>query len=76
MAISNHRLLSFEDGKVAFRWKDYAHGNKKRQMTLDAREFDAEVPEPKRFTGSNGPDNARRSSSSTLIRRSKNTQNA
>src|SRR5262249_9691101 len=39
VAISNHRLLSFLDGKVTFRWKDYAHGNKKRKMTLTAEEF-------------------------------------
>lgn len=39
VAISNHRLLSFEDGKVTFRWRDYAHGNKKRKMTLAAPEF-------------------------------------
>ena len=39
VAISNHRLLAFEDGKVTFRWKDYAHGNKKRKMTLSADEF-------------------------------------
>jgi Putative transposase/Transposase zinc-binding domain len=39
VAISNHRLISFEDGLVAFRWKDYAHGNKKRKMTLRAEEF-------------------------------------
>jgi len=39
VAISNHRLLSVEDGKVTFRWKDYAHGNKKREMTLSACEF-------------------------------------
>jgi hypothetical protein len=39
VAISNHRLTSFEDGKVTFRWKDYAHGNKKRKMTLSADEF-------------------------------------
>ena len=39
VAISNHRLLSFEGGKVTFRWKDYAHGNKKRKMTLAAHEF-------------------------------------
>jgi hypothetical protein len=39
VAISNHRLLRFEDGKVTFRWKDYAHGNKKRKMTLTAHEF-------------------------------------
>ena len=39
VAISNHRLIAFEDGKVTFRWKDYAHGNKKRKMTLTADEF-------------------------------------
>jgi len=39
VAISNHRLLSLEDGRVRFRWKDYAHGSKKRVMTLDAAEF-------------------------------------
>jgi Putative transposase/Transposase zinc-binding domain len=39
VAISNHRLLSFEDGMVRFRYKDYAHGNRKRVMTLSALEF-------------------------------------
>jgi hypothetical protein len=39
VAISNHRLLSVTDGKVTFRWKDYAHGNKQRKMTLTAEEF-------------------------------------
>lgn len=39
VAISNHRLVSFAEGKVTFRWKDYAHGNKKRLMTLTAEEF-------------------------------------
>jgi hypothetical protein len=39
VAISNHRLVSFTEGKVTFRWKDYAHGNKKRLMTLAAEEF-------------------------------------
>ena len=39
VAISNHRLVSLADGKVTFRWKDYAHGNKKRLMTLAAEEF-------------------------------------
>jgi hypothetical protein len=39
VAISNHRLLSLDNGRVRFRWKDYAHGNKKRVMTLDAVEF-------------------------------------
>jgi hypothetical protein len=28
-----------EDGKVTFRWNDYAHGGKKRKMTLLAEEF-------------------------------------
>ncbi len=39
VAISNHRLLRLENGRVTFRWKDYAHGNKKRKMTLDVDEF-------------------------------------
>jgi hypothetical protein len=39
VAISNHRLLSFDGESVTFRWKDYAHGNKKRKMTISADEF-------------------------------------
>jgi hypothetical protein len=39
IAITNHRILSIEHGKVAFSWKDYADGNKKKTMTLDASEF-------------------------------------
>lgn len=39
VAISNHRLIALEDGKVTFRWKDYACGGKKRKMTLAAEEF-------------------------------------
>jgi len=39
VAISNHRLVAVEDGKVTFRWKDYAHGNRQRTMSLDAVEF-------------------------------------
>jgi len=39
VAISNHRLLDMEDGKVTFRWKDYAHSGKQRKMTLAAEEF-------------------------------------
>jgi hypothetical protein len=39
VAISNHRLLAFEDGLVTFRWKDYAHGNKHGKMTLSTDEF-------------------------------------
>ena len=36
VAISNSRLLDFEDGFVRFRYKDYAHGNRKRVMRLSA----------------------------------------
>jgi hypothetical protein len=39
VAISNHRLLNFDGERVTFRWRDYAHGNKSRVMTLDAVEF-------------------------------------
>ncbi len=39
VAISNHRLLSFDGERVMFRWKDYAHGGKQRNMTLEAVEF-------------------------------------
>jgi hypothetical protein len=39
VAISNARLLDFEDGMVRFRYKDYAHGNRRRVMTLTALEF-------------------------------------
>jgi len=39
IAISNHRLLGLEDGKVSFRWRDSAHQNKQRVMTLRAEEF-------------------------------------
>ena len=39
VAISNRRILSVDGGKVRFRWTDYAHGSKRRVMTLDAQEF-------------------------------------
>lgn len=39
VAITNHRLVAFQNDQVTFRWKDYAHGNKKRNMTLSAEEF-------------------------------------
>jgi hypothetical protein len=39
VAISNHRLVSMIDGQVTFRWRDSAHKNKKRLMTLPAGEF-------------------------------------
>jgi hypothetical protein len=39
VAISNHRLLSFDGERVTFCWKDYARGSKQRTMTLRATEF-------------------------------------
>lgn len=39
IAISNNRLLEFNNGKVTFQWKDYRHGNCKRTMTVEADEF-------------------------------------
>jgi hypothetical protein len=39
VAISNHRLVSLADGRVAFRWRDSAHKNKKRLMSLPVEEF-------------------------------------
>jgi hypothetical protein len=39
VAISNHRLVALEDGKVTFRWRDSAHGNKKKLMSLHVDEF-------------------------------------
>jgi hypothetical protein len=39
VAISNHRLLAFDGARVTFQWKDYAHGDRRRTMTLSAMEF-------------------------------------
>ena len=39
VAISNHRLRAFENGRVSFEWKDYAHRARLKLMTLDAVEF-------------------------------------
>jgi len=39
VAISNHRLVAVAEGNVTFRWRDSAHGNKKRLMTLTVDEF-------------------------------------
>ena len=39
VAISNHRLLACQDGRVTFSWKDYAGGNQERAMTLPIDEF-------------------------------------
>jgi hypothetical protein len=39
VAISNHRLVALADGIVTFRWRDSAHKNRKRLMTLPVNEF-------------------------------------
>jgi len=39
VAISNRRLLSMQDGRVTFEWKDYADGSQTKTMTLEAVEF-------------------------------------
>jgi len=39
VAISNHRLVSFVDGKVTFRWRDSAHNNEHKLMILSLDEF-------------------------------------
>ena len=39
VAISNRRLLAFDGDHVTFQWKDYAHGDQRRTMTLSAMEF-------------------------------------
>jgi hypothetical protein len=39
VAISNHRLVSFEHGQVTFRWRDSAHNNQQKLMTLSLDEF-------------------------------------
>jgi hypothetical protein len=39
IAISNHRLVSMDDGKITFQWRDRADGNQVKTMTLGALEF-------------------------------------
>ena len=39
VAISNHRLVSIADDKVTFRWRDSAHKNRRRLMTISVDEF-------------------------------------
>jgi hypothetical protein len=39
IAISNERLVSLKDGRATFRWKDRAHGNQEKLLTLDLGEF-------------------------------------
>jgi hypothetical protein len=39
VAISNHRLVSFADGQVTFRWRDSAHHNEPKLLSLSLDEF-------------------------------------
>jgi hypothetical protein len=39
VAISNHRLVSFTDGQVTFRWRDSAHHNEQKLLTLPLDKF-------------------------------------
>src|ERR1700686_1284782 len=39
VALSNHRLVSFADGKVTFRWRDSAHNNEQKLLPLSLDEF-------------------------------------
>jgi hypothetical protein len=39
VAISNHRLVSFAEGKVTFRWRDSAHNNEQKLLSLSLDEF-------------------------------------
>jgi Putative transposase/Transposase zinc-binding domain len=39
VAISNHRLVSFRDGQTTFRWRDSAHHNEQKLLTLSSDEF-------------------------------------
>lgn len=39
VAVANHRLVAFQDGKVTFQWRDRRHHHRPQTMTLDAHEF-------------------------------------
>jgi len=39
IAISNHRIIAYDDQKVSFRYKDYRHASQNKVMTLSAQEF-------------------------------------
>jgi len=39
VAISNHRLVAFQDGRVIFQWKDRKKHDRIRTMTIEADEF-------------------------------------
>src|SRR5262249_16742717 len=39
VAISNHRLVSFAEETITFRWRDSAHNNEQKLLTLSLDEF-------------------------------------
>ncbi len=39
VAITNDRILSYENDQVTFRYRDYHHGNEEKLYTLDGQEF-------------------------------------
>jgi hypothetical protein len=39
VAISNHRIVSMDDSKVTFKWRDYKDNSKNKLMTVTAEEF-------------------------------------
>ena len=39
VAISNHRLVSFQDGQVTFRWRDSAHHHQQKLRALPVDKF-------------------------------------
>lgn len=39
VAISNNRIVAFENGLVVFKWRDYRDNNKEKLMTVTAEKF-------------------------------------
>ena len=39
VALSNDRLVDYQDGRIGFHWKDYADHDRRKVMTLDVDEF-------------------------------------
>ena len=39
VAISNNRIVAFENGYVVFKWRDYSDNNKQKFMTVTVEEF-------------------------------------
>jgi putative transposase len=44
VGIANSRLAALSEGNVSFRWRDSAHRNKKRVMSLPVDELPASLP--------------------------------